>query len=163
MKARAFIFILVLSLSINGAVLGTLAYRHYRNTALVSPQPTSEPCPVSPGDHHLYQDLKLSSQQLAQMAPLAQNFHSQLGKLSASMEEKKENLVDLLSQKDVDPEKITALRREMSTIQDEIQKEVVEHILATRKILNAQQQQRFFDLMRRSMRSKMPWMAQEKP
>ncbi len=159
MKTKNLIFILVFSLAINGAVLTTMAYHYYRNTYLNS----SAPCPVSPEGHHLYQDIGLSSQQLAQMDPLAQKFHSRLDKLSASMEGKKESLVDLLSQKEVNQVKIEGLRKEMAGIQDEIQKEVIDHILATRKILDAGQQQRLFDLMRRSMQAKNSWLAQEKP
>jgi Spy/CpxP family protein refolding chaperone len=159
MKAKVFIFILVLSLAINGAGLATMGYHYYRNNYLIP----STPCPVSSEDHHLYQDIGLSSQQLATMEPLARKFHRRLTELSTSMEGKKENLVDLLSQKDVDPAKVEGLRKEMAGIQDEIQKEVIGHILETRKILDAGQQQRFFDLMRQSMQGKNSWLAKEKP
>jgi Spy/CpxP family protein refolding chaperone len=66
------------------------------------------------------------------------------------MEEKKETLTDLL-QKDSDPVKIENLRKEMAAIQDDIQKEVISHIMESKKILDPIQQQRFFDLMRQSM------------
>ncbi len=159
MKAKIFIFILVFSLAINAAVLATMGYHYYRISYLIP----SAPCPVSPEGHHLYQDIGLSNQQLAQMGPLAQKFHSRLEKLSASMEGKKEILLDLLSQKEIEQGKIEGLRKEMAGIQDEIQKEVIEHILETRRILDAEQQQRLFDLMRRSMQGKNSWLAQEKP
>jgi Spy/CpxP family protein refolding chaperone len=159
MKGKVLILILVLSLAINGAVLAAVGYHYYRNNYLIP----SAPCPVLSPGHHLYQDLGLSNEQLAGMAPLAQNFHSQLEKLASSMEGKKERLVDLLSRKDVDSEKIAGLRREMAGIQDEIQKEVIGHILETRKILDARQQQHFFDLMRQSMRSNNAWLTQENP
>jgi len=159
MKAKVFIFILVLSLAINAAGLATMGYHYYRNNYLIP----STPCPVSSEDHHLYQDIGLSSQQLATMEPLARKFHRRLTELSASMEGKKENLVDLLNQKDVDPAKVEGMRKEMAGIQDEIQKEVIGHILETRKILDAGQQQRFFDLMRQSMQGKNSWLAKEKP
>jgi len=159
MKAKIFIFILVFSLAINAAVLATMGYHYYRISYLVP----SAPCPVSPEGHHLYQDIGLSNQQLAQMDPLAQKFHSRLEKLSASMEGKKEFLLDLLSQKEIEQGKIEGLRKEMAGIQDEIQKEVIEHILETRRILDAEQQQRLFDLMRRSMQGKNSWLAKEKP
>ena len=153
MKAKVIISILVLSLAINGAVLATMGYHYYRNNYL-NP---SAPCPVSAGDHHLYQEMGLSSQQLARMEPLARKFHSRLEKLGASMEGKKESLVDLLGQKDIDPAKIEDLRREMAGIQDEIQKEVIEHILETRKVLDVGQQQQFFNLMRQSILKSREW------
>jgi Spy/CpxP family protein refolding chaperone len=163
MKVRVLILIAFLSLAVNAAVLGTMGYHYYRSNFLIPPQLSSQPCPVSPEYHHLYQDLGLSNQQLARMAPLAQNFHSRLEKLAVSMQGKKELLVDLLRQKDMDPGKIAGMRREMAGIQGEIQKEVIEHIIQTKKILNSEQQQRFFDLMRQSMRSNNSWLAQEKP
>ena len=39
----------------------------------------------------------------------------------------------------------------MAGIQDEIQKEVIAHILETKKILDPKQQNQFFALMRQSM------------
>lgn len=155
MKAKVFIFILVLSLAINAAVLATTGYHYYHNTHLIS----STPCAISPDNHHFYQDLGLSNQQLAQMEPLARKFHSRLAELSASMEGKKEKLVDLLSQREVDPAKVEELRKEIAGIQDEIQKEVIGHILETRKILDTGQQRRFFDLMRQSMQGKNSWLG----
>ena len=146
MRSKWLILILILSLAINSAVLATVGYHYYRN---VSTAP-SAPCPMSPGDSHLYQSLGLSRVQLSKMEPLAQKFHARLAELGARMEEKKETLTDLL-QKDSDPVSIENLRKEMAGIQDEIQKEVIVHILESKKILDPDQQQRFFDLMRQSM------------
>jgi Spy/CpxP family protein refolding chaperone len=105
---------------------------------------------MSPGDSHLYQSLDLSDAQLSKMEPLAQKFHGRLGELGNAMEGKKEALIALL-QKNNDPVSIENLRREMAAIQGEIQKEVITHIIESKKILNLNQQQRFFDLMRQSM------------
>jgi Spy/CpxP family protein refolding chaperone len=105
---------------------------------------------MSPGDSHLYQSLGLSNLQLSKMEPLAQKFHGRLAELGTHMEEKKETLTNLL-QKDSDPASIENLRKEMAAIQDDIQKEVISHIMESKKILDPIQQQRFFDLMRQSM------------
>jgi Spy/CpxP family protein refolding chaperone len=112
---------------------------------------------MSPADGHLYQSLGLSKVQLSKMEPLAQKFHGRLAELGAAMEEKKEVLVTLL-QENSDPVKIENLRKEMAGIQDEIQKEVITHITELKKILDPNQQQRFFDLMRQSMAgAQSPW------
>jgi Spy/CpxP family protein refolding chaperone len=105
---------------------------------------------MSPGDSHLYQSLGLSKDQLAKIDPIAQKFHARLAELGAAMEAKRELLVDLIA-KNGDPARIENVRREMAGIQDEIQKEVIAHITELKKILDPEQQQRFFDLMRRSM------------
>jgi len=146
MKSKWLILILILSLALNAGVLVSMGYHYYVNAST----PSSAPCPMSPGDSHLYQSLGLSNLQLSKMEPLAQKFHARLAELGARMEEKKENLTDLL-QKEGDPASIENLRKEMAGIQDEIQKEVIDHIMESKKILDPIQQQRFFDLMRQSM------------
>ena len=146
MRPKWLIPILFLSLAINAGVLVSMGYHYYVNAST----PSTAPCPMSPGDSHLYQSLGLSNVQLSKMGPLAQKFHARLAELGVLMEEKKETLTDLL-QKDSDTAKIENLRKEMAAIQDEIQKEVIVHIMESKKILDPIQQQRFFDLMRQSM------------
>jgi Spy/CpxP family protein refolding chaperone len=153
MKSKWLVFVLVLSLAVNAAVLATTGYHYY----LTASAKTAAPCPLSPGDNHVYQSLGLSAAQLSKMEPLAKKFHSRLAELGAAMEGKRELLVDLLA-KDGDAASIENLRREMAGIQDEIQREVISHIIATKKILDPKQQQRFFDLMKQSMAiGKSPW------
>ena len=153
MRSKLLTVVLVLSLAINAGVLISMGYHYYRNNSLIP----SAPCPISPGDSHLYQSLGLSNLQLSKMEPLAQKFHGRLAELGSAMEGKKETLIDLL-QKDSDPASIENLRKEMAGIQDEIQREVITHITETEKILNPDQQLRFFDLMRENMtRGRSPW------
>ena len=146
MKSKLLTVVLVLSLAINAGVLASMGYHYYVNAST----PSSAPCPMSPGDSHLYQSLGLSKAQLAKMDPIAQKFHARLAELGAAMEGKRELLVDLLA-KDGDSARIEDLRREMAGVQNEIQKEVITHISELKKILDPNQQQRFFDLMRQSM------------
>jgi hypothetical protein len=149
MRSKWLVLILILSLAINAGVLVSMGYHYYVNAST----PSSAPCPMSPGDSHLYQSLGLSNLQLSKMEPLAQKFHARLAELGAQMEEKKQTLTNLL-QKDSGPARIENLRKEMAGIQDEIQKEVIIHIMESKKILDSNQQQRFFDLMRQSMTRK---------
>ncbi len=146
MRSKWLIFSLVLSLAVNAAVLATIGYHYYRNTCLVQ----SVPCPISPGDSHLYQFLDLSKEQLSKMEPVAQKFHSRLAELGSTMKGKRELMVDLLA-KSGDSAEAENLRKEMASIQDEIQKEVIAHITELKKILTPEQQRRFFDLMKQSM------------
>jgi Spy/CpxP family protein refolding chaperone len=146
MKSKWLTALLVLSLAINAGVFVSMGYHYYVNASTSS----IAPCPMTPGDGHLYQSLGLSEAQLEKIDPLARKFHGRITELRALTEEKKEVLVALL-QKNRDPVKIENLRKEMAGIQDEIQKEVITHITEVRKILDPDQQQRFFDLMRQSM------------
>jgi Spy/CpxP family protein refolding chaperone len=154
MKSKWLTFILILSLAVNAAVLATMGYHYYVNA---SPSSTA-PCPMSPGDSHLYQSLGLSNVQLRKIDPLARRFHGRVAELGAVMEEKRETFITLL-QENGDPVKIENLRKEMAGVQDEIQKEVILHITEVKRILDPDQQRRFFDLMRQSMtRGQSPWL-----
>jgi Spy/CpxP family protein refolding chaperone len=146
MRSKWLTVVLVLSLAINAGVLASMGYHYYVSASTLS----TAPCPMSPGDSHLYQSLGLSKDQLAKIDPIAQKFHARLAELGAAMEAKRELLVDLIA-KNGDPARIENVRREMAGTQDEIQKEVIAHITELKKILDPEQQQRFFDLMRRSM------------
>jgi Spy/CpxP family protein refolding chaperone len=147
MRGKGLIFFFVLSLAINASILGAVAYHYYRDASLAK----ESPCPLSPAHQHLYQQLGLSAPQLAQMEPLAQRFHERLGQLETIMKGENERLVKLLGQKEVDPVQVEGLRKEIAGIQDEIQKEVIAHILDSKKILDAKQQNQFFALMGQSM------------
>jgi Spy/CpxP family protein refolding chaperone len=146
MRSKWLTVILVLSLAVNAGVLAATGYHYF-----LSPRAASmEPCPISPGDSHLYQSLGLSDLQLSKMEPLARSFHGRLGELGTAMEGKRELLIDLL-QKGNDAAAIEKLRKEMAGIQDEIQNEVILHIAEVKKVLDPKQQQRLFDLMRQNM------------
>jgi Spy/CpxP family protein refolding chaperone len=147
MKKKGLMVVLVLSLAINASILGTMGYEYYQKKHPAQ----SAPCPISPAHQHLYQDLGLSVSQLAQMEPIAGKFHERVADLGGAMKGKNSRLVELLGQKDVDPGQIEGLRKEMAGIQDGIQKEVIAHILESKKILDPKQQERFFALMRQSM------------
>ncbi len=146
MRQKWLILFFVLSLAINAGVLVSMGYQYYVSAST----PSTAPCPMSPGDTHLYQSLGLSKAQLSKVEPLAQRFHSRLAELGAAMKGKRELLLDLIA-KGGDPDRIENLRREMARIQDEIQREVITHMAELKKILDPDQQQRFFDLMRQSM------------
>ncbi len=154
MKSKWLTVVLVLSLAINAGVFLTMGYHYYVNASTSS----TAPCPMSPGDSHLYQSLGLSNVQLGKIDPLARRFHGRVAELGVVMEKKKETFITVL-QENGDPVKIENLRKEMAGIQDEIQKEVITHITELKKILDPDQQQRFFNLMRQSMtHEQSPWL-----
>jgi Spy/CpxP family protein refolding chaperone len=147
MNKKGLMVALVLSLAINVSILGTAGYHYYRNSLWTQ----SAPCPLSPTHQHLYQELGLSTIQLSQMEPLAQKFHERLAELRKAMKGKNTHLVELLGQKDIDSVQVEGLRKEIAGIQDEIQKEVIAHIIESKRIFDPEQQERFLALMRQSM------------
>ena len=147
MKNRRLLMVLILSLAVNTAALAVGGYnwycsRHLSSTALH---------PSDKMDHHFYQVLGLTPAQLSKMNPMAAGFHSRLESLHSAMAEKKDQMVNLLSRKNSASRQIEKLREEMAATQDSIQKLVISHVLEVKAILDLDQQERFFDLLRRSM------------
>ncbi len=144
MRTKWWILVLIFSLAINAAFLTICGYQYYRYTC-VAP---SAYCPVSPGNRHLYLALGLSDSQMGKMEPLAHSFHTGLEKLTSDTERKRELLVNLLSREQVDAGAIERLRKDMAGIQDRIQREVIAHIFDMKRILDPEQEERFFRLLR---------------
>jgi hypothetical protein len=148
MKGKLLVVILTLSLVVNASAVATIGYHYWRNTCLTP----SAPCPLNPEDHHPYQDLGLSSEQLAKMALLAQAFHGRLDELEAAVETKRNLLIDCLGEKEIDLPLTETIRKEIAGYQDEVQKEVIAHIAESKKIMTPDQQKRFIELLRASLK-----------
>jgi len=146
MKGKLLIVVLTLSLVVNASVVVTIGYHYWRNACLTP----SVPCPLNQEDHHPYQELSLSSEQLAKMTSLADSFHRRLNELEAGIEAKRNLLIDLLGDEKIDLPRTEAIRKEIAAFQDEVQKEVIAHIAESKKIMNPDQQKRFIELLRAS-------------
>ena len=146
MNKKFFMIILTLSLAVNASGLATIGYHYWRNTCLTP----STPCPLNKEDHYPYQALGLSTGQLAKMASLSQSFHGRLGELKALITAKRNLLIDLLGENEIDLRRTETIRKEIAGYQDEIQKEVIAHIAASKKIMTPDQQKRFIELLRTS-------------
>ena len=149
MKGKLLIVVLTLSLVVNASAVATIGYHYWRNTCFTP----SAPCPLNQEDHYLYQDLGLSPEQLAKMAPLADSFHRRLNELEAGIEAKRNLLIDCLGEKEIDLPRTEAIRKEIAAFQDEVQKEVIVHIAESKKIMTSAQQKRFIEFLRASSNS----------
>jgi Spy/CpxP family protein refolding chaperone len=147
MKNRWMAMILVLSLSMNTAVLAMAGYQYFDRNRRPSKATLHSP----ERDYHLYEKLELTSAQLAKIAPMANTFHKSLKGFHSDMDAKKSAMINLLSGKKVSPAKIEEMRKEMAKVQDSIQKIVIAHVLDIKDVLNSSQSKRFFELLSKSM------------
>jgi len=147
MRNRWIVMFLVLSLAMNTAVLAAVGYNFYRNCR----QPSTTDGHSHDREHHFYEVLGLSPTQLEKMAPMADAFHRRLKKFHSAMEHKKDVMLNLLGEEGVNQTRIETLRKEMATIQDNVEKTVIAHVLDVKKILDDSQRKQFFDLLRKSM------------
>jgi hypothetical protein len=146
MKGKLLIVVLTLSLVVNASAIATIGYHYWRNICFTP----SAPCPLNQEDHHLYQDLGLSTEQLAKMASLSDSFHRRLNGLEAGIEARRNLLIDCLEEEKIDLPRTEAIRKGIAAFQDEVQKEVIAHIAESKKIMTPAQQKRFIELLRAS-------------
>ncbi|MBC8438598.1 MAG: periplasmic heavy metal sensor [Deltaproteobacteria bacterium] len=149
MKKRWMGLLLILSLTINMAVIVVAGYQSYQQDNQAVPVTDLE----TGKSHHFFHVLGLSKSQMAEMEPMAALFHNQLKKLHSAMEIKKDLLIKFLSQKDVTRSQAEQLQKQIALIQENIQKVVISHLLDIKIILNENQQKQFFELLRASMNS----------
>ncbi len=146
MKGKLLIVVLTLSLAVNASAVATIGYHYWRNFCLTP----SAPCPLTQEERHPYQELGLSPEQLAKMTTLAGSFHGRLNELQAAVEARRNLLIDCLGANEIDLPRTEALRKEIAGYQDEVQKEVINHIAESKKIMTPDQQKRFIELLRTS-------------
>ncbi|MBC8441854.1 MAG: periplasmic heavy metal sensor [Deltaproteobacteria bacterium] len=147
MKNNLIVFLLILSLAMNVAVLTVVGYNFYFHG--------HQPLPVrsfsTQKNHHFYQTLGLTPVQQKSMESLATLFHHKLEALNSTMKIKKDSLVKLLSQKNIDQNQIDRSRKQIAVIQENIQRIVISHLLDVKRVLDENQQERFFALLHKSM------------
>ena len=69
--------------------------------------------------------------------------------------------MDLLSREEAGSRKIERLRKEIAGVQDQIQREFITHLLDVREILDPEQKEHFFELLRRGMKQENNWFSKQ--
>ena len=152
MKTKVIVSLLILSLAMNVAVLAVVGYNFYYHSHQSLPiQSFSTQRFSTQMNHYFYQILGLTPAQQTRMEPIAVLFHQKLEAHYTTIKIKKNLLVNLLSQKNIDQTQIDQLRKQIAVIQDNIQRMVISHLLDVKHILNEEQQERFFALLKKNM------------
>ncbi len=142
MKKNLLIWVIVLLTVFNLAALGTIAYHRFRYCGERHPEMR----------HHrqgfLHRELALSDTQEEQMNVLKQSFHSSSRPTRAALKRKREQLLQFLTNTETDIGKINSVQNEIDSLQSELQKRVIAHLLDEKKILTPEQQSKFFSIIR---------------
>ena len=144
MKKNLLILGLVFSVAINAAVLTKIGH-HW----LGKDKGEKHHCE---GKHssmsYLHKELALSEKQTGQINVLKERFRSNAKPVRAALRTKRKQLVQLLMASEPDRSKIDAVISEINSLQGELQKRVVDHLLAQKEILTAEQQEKFLFIIR---------------
>ena len=143
MKRKLLIVGIALLVIINLSAFATLTYNRYCQK--------HETCPHKK-EHvrgeFLCQELSLTKSQIEEMRALKRSFHSQADSISFVLFKKRTVLVDLLSTQNPDTVKINIALKEMDALQAELQKHVICYLLKEKEMLNPEQRQKFFSIIK---------------
>ncbi len=141
MKRKFIILGVLLLIAINISALATVGYRWkcgYNGKACGG---------CAPGEY-ICQQLSLSDSQKQNMETYRKVFTEGMDRKREILNQKRNELVELISQPNPKPQEIDSLLEEIGTAQTELEKDVVNHILREKGLLNPEQQKKFLDLIR---------------
>jgi Spy/CpxP family protein refolding chaperone len=156
MKDSILKYILIISLLLNVSLLGTAAYIHYtqvrqshRAPFLGPSGPTGPLAPFGPG--MLFEGLSLKPEQVKLFQQKAEMFHGGLMKKRQEVERLRVSLIALMRAGNPDSKAIEATITQINNIQEDMQKNVVSHMLEFKSMLNRDQQKKFLDMIDSAM------------
>jgi Spy/CpxP family protein refolding chaperone len=96
----------------------------------------------------LHRQLHVSPQQWAEIEPRLREFQAAVGPLCQQVDRSRSEVIGMIAAAEPDLEAIRAKQDEILATKRAIQSRVVDHLLAEKEILTAEQQARLFDLLR---------------
>jgi Spy/CpxP family protein refolding chaperone len=140
-------FILAISLILNFSILITVGYMHYKQS-----QYRTTPLGFKIGKNRfLFEELSLQPEQMAKMKQRALVFHGEVDNKRSVIAEKRRKLFVLIRADKPETKTIETTINEISSMQKDLQKDIVLHILETKALLNKEQQKKLFDLIENAM------------
>ncbi|MFQ6084221.1 MAG: Spy/CpxP family protein refolding chaperone [Candidatus Aminicenantia bacterium] len=143
MKRKLLILGLILSIAINIGVLGSVGYHWLKRSGEERHHREGKHSPMS----ILGKELSLSQSQAREMESLRQSLEPKMEEIKKELREKRVQLVNLLMESEPDLEKINIQLTEIESLQTELQKLVIDHLLQEKKILSPEQQKRLFSII----------------
>lgn len=143
MKRRLLIFGLILSVAINIGILGGVGYRWLKISGEERHHREGKHSPMS----FLGKELSLSQSQAREMESLWKSLEPKMEEIRRKLREKRVQLVNLLRASEPDLEKINIQLNKIESLQTQLQKLVIDHLLQQKKILSLEQQKKFFSII----------------
>jgi Spy/CpxP family protein refolding chaperone len=141
MKNSTLKFLLLISVILNIAILGTIGYSYYRNSS-------NMPAPSGPGRRaFLIKELSLNPEQAELLVKNEQSFHDEIDNMRQQIFLKRLELLNLMKSDKPDTKKIDQTISDIGNMQEGIQRKIVAHIIEVKTMLNNEQQKQFFGLI----------------
>ena len=159
-------YILIVSLVLNFSFLGAAGYTHYRQARYGGPAPFAgipgRPAPFGPGmpartplgyavPACLFEELGLKPEQFRLFQQKAGAFHAALDQKRQEVDRLRGELFGLMRADNPDQKAIEATIARINSIQEEMQRTVVAHMLEFKSMLDKTQQKKFLDMIEGAM------------
>jgi len=143
MRVRTLWLLLLLSVAVNLGFLGSATYHWHRERKqqCSADSAASERAP--------YEGLQLTAEQRRQMDRLRADLHERMETFGTEMRRLRNAFLKLLNSPEPDPQAINQKLSEMGHIQSQIQRVVAEHLLAEKRLLSADQQSKYLEMLKR--------------
>lgn len=157
MKDNLLKYVLILSLLLNFSLLGAMGYSYYRQNRYGG-APFGHEAPVQAPEcssihPYLFEALSLKPEQRKLFDRKALLFHQALDKKGKQVDRLRKSLFDIIRGDNPDRRAIETTIAEMNGIQEDMQKMIVAHMLEFKSMLDKEQQDKFFDLVRGAMKT----------
>lgn len=147
MKTSLLKLALAVSLVLNLTVVATAGYRYYAQSRMwVSPFGK-----VMDKNKFLFEELSLKPEQLTAMKSKSIPFRAEIDRRRQEIDAKRKELIALMRLQDPDKKAIAVTIKEINEKQEEMQRMIAGHMLEIKSSLDADQQQKFLDLIERNM------------
>jgi len=146
-KTKILIVLFVISMGINLGVIFTVGYHWLRDKG------TKEESCIKCGwqRRQMRQSLNLTAEQAGIMEKYREEMQSQILPLREKLSQKRLELFRLVRDGKADSTKMDTLLDEFSHLQSEIEKKVIQHSNEVRKLLEPEQQKKFFDFFEQGL------------
>lgn len=141
MKKKILILLVIILVVINVSAFVTLAYNRFshKKCEMIADHTNSK--------IYLCRELDLNSEQIEQVKSIRSAFAQQVQHLTLPLQEKRSELVNLLASQRPDSSKIEAVADAIDSLQAELHREVIRHLLMEKEVLSQEQQKKFFALI----------------
>jgi len=106
--------------------------------------------------------LSLSKSQRNKIKSLDSSFYARVEKIRTELDQKRSELSDLLGESPSNDKKIRDKMSEIASLQAELQRETINHLVEIRSLLTPEQQTKFFSLIRKRLHPGKPWKGYKK-
>jgi len=141
-KRNWLLYLVIFSLALNVGTIGTLLYLHFQG-----PAPSSPTGPPPMPMHELWGALNLDPEQHQALRSLFPEHRRRVMELRTALAQRRGELLNLMQREDPSWEALRGKVQEISTLQGQLEEEMLRFLLETKKHLKPEQRQAFLQLM----------------